>query len=58
MKVAGYDIDRNGKEIRRIIGYTGQSIGVDGELTGTENLMLLGRLNHMPGSLVKKRLSQ
>jgi ABC-2 type transport system ATP-binding protein len=58
VKVAGYDIDRDGKQIRRIIGYTGQSIGVDGGLTGIENLMLIGRLNHMPGALVKKRVDE
>src|SRR5881397_3079945 len=34
--VAGFDVERDGLNIRRMIGYTGQSIGVDGELTGRE----------------------
>src|SRR5438552_3827936 len=55
VSVAGLDVEKDGAEIRRIIGYTGQSIGVDGELTGRENLWLIGRLYHMPNSLVHER---
>jgi ABC-type multidrug transport system ATPase subunit len=44
VSVAGYDVDHEPEATRRIIGYRGQSIGVDGELTGRENLMLIGRL--------------
>src|SRR2546430_16477027 len=54
--VAGLDVERDGLDIRRMIGYTGQSIGVDGELTGRENLWLIGRLYHMPHSLVDERV--
>src|SRR2546428_5428438 len=46
--VAGLDVERDGAEIRRIIGYTGQSIGADGELTGREDPWLIGPLHHMP----------
>ena len=56
--VAGLDVERDGLNIRRIIGYTGQSIGVDGELTGRENLWLIGRLYHMPNSLVDERVEE
>src|SRR2546428_2330718 len=56
--VAGLDVERDGAEIRRIIGYTGQSIGVDGDLTGRENLWLIGRLYHMPNSLVEERVEE
>src|SRR3989454_8798699 len=56
--VAGLDVDKQGAEIRRIIGYTGQSIGVDGELTGRENLWLIGRLYHMPNALVNERVDE
>src|SRR6266545_613620 len=58
IRVAGMDVERDGAEIRRIIGYTGQSIGVDGELTGRENLWLIGRLYHMPKSLVEERVEE
>ena len=42
--VAGFDVVRNGAEVRRRIGVTGQFASVDGDLTGTQNLVLLGRL--------------
>ena len=58
VRVAGHDVDREGDAIRRIIGYTGQSVGVDGELTGRENLWLIGRLYHMPNALVEKRVEE
>src|SRR3989449_7284867 len=56
--VAGLDVERDGLDIRRMIGYTGQSIGVDGGLTGRENLWLIGRLYHMPNSLVEQRVEE
>jgi ABC-2 type transport system ATP-binding protein len=58
VSVAGYDLDRDAEEIRRIIGYAGQSIGVDGELTGRENLRLIARLYHLPPALVKSRVEE
>ncbi len=58
VRVAGFDVDHKGAEIRRLIGYTGQSIGVDGELTGRENLWLIGRLYHMPNALVNERVDE
>jgi ABC-2 type transport system ATP-binding protein len=58
VRVAGYDLEREPEAIRRIIGYTGQSIGVDGELTGRENLTLLGRLYHLPAATVKTRVEE
>jgi len=58
VRVAGLDVDHQGAQIRRIIGYTGQSIGVDGELTGRENLWLIGRLYHMPNALVEQRVEE
>ena len=58
IRVAGLDVASKGADIRRIIGYTGQSIGVDGELTGRENLWLIGRLYHMPNALVNERVDE
>jgi ABC-2 type transport system ATP-binding protein len=58
VRVAGLDVDREGAAIRRLIGYTGQSIGVDGELTGRENLTLIGGLYHMPRALVRERVEE
>ena len=58
VRVAGFDIAHDGAAIRRAIGYTGQSVGVDGELTGRENLTLIGRLYHLPPALVRNRVDE
>jgi ABC-2 type transport system ATP-binding protein len=58
VRVAGQDVATGGAAIRKLIGYTGQSIGVDGELTGRENLLLIGRLYHMPPKLIEERVAE
>ncbi|MGI5531175.1 ATP-binding cassette domain-containing protein [Streptomyces syringium] len=42
--VAGFDLSKDQREIRRRIGLTGQYAAVDGVLTGRENLRLIGVL--------------
>ncbi|MFD4573538.1 ATP-binding cassette domain-containing protein [Streptomyces sp. NPDC058417] len=42
--VAGHDVVRSPKEVRRRIGLAGQYAAVDELLTGRENLVLIGRL--------------
>jgi ABC-2 type transport system ATP-binding protein len=42
--VAGYDVVRRPREVRRRIGLAGQYAAVDELLTGRENLVLIGRL--------------
>ena len=42
--VAGLDVVRDAAQVRRRIGVTGQFASVDEDLTGTQNLVLLGRL--------------
>jgi oleandomycin transport system ATP-binding protein len=42
--VAGHDVVRHPRRVRRLIGLTGQYASVDDGLTGTENLMLIGTL--------------
>ncbi|HSZ31417.1 MAG TPA: ATP-binding cassette domain-containing protein, partial [Pseudonocardiaceae bacterium] len=42
--VAGFDVVRAAAQVRRRIGVTGQFASVDEDLTGTQNLVLLGRL--------------
>ncbi|UGQ13734.1 ATP-binding cassette domain-containing protein [Yinghuangia sp. ASG 101] len=42
--VGGYDVVRDAARVRRLIGLTGQYASVDEEMTGFENLVLLGRL--------------
>ncbi|MGI0053444.1 MAG: ATP-binding cassette domain-containing protein [Thermoplasmata archaeon] len=56
--VGGHDVEREGEAIRRMIGYAGQSAGVDGELTGRENLILMGRFYHLPAHLIHDRVEE
>src|SRR5437867_3644591 len=42
--VGGYDVVRQPKEVRRLIGLTGQYAAVDELLSGQENLSMIGRL--------------
>ncbi|MFC5953635.1 ATP-binding cassette domain-containing protein [Streptomyces pratens] len=42
--VAGYDVLRQPRQLRRVIGLTGQYASVDEKLAGWENLYLIGRL--------------
>jgi ABC-2 type transport system ATP-binding protein len=42
--VAGFDVAREGRQVRRNISLTGQYAAVDGAQTGLENLWMMGRL--------------
>ena len=46
-RVLGHDVRREAQEVRGIIGLAGQYAAVDENLTGRENLRLVGRLSHM-----------
>jgi ABC-2 type transport system ATP-binding protein len=56
--VAGYDVVSQAKKVRENIGYVQQEIAVDEYLTGRENLLLEGRLNHIPKNLINKRIDE
>ncbi|BBJ38348.1 hypothetical protein SSPO_010660 [Streptomyces antimycoticus] len=43
-RVAGYDVVRQAREVRRRIGLTGQLAAVDENLSGRDNLILVARL--------------
>ncbi|AEW93721.1 putative ABC transporter ATP-binding protein [Streptantibioticus cattleyicolor NRRL 8057 = DSM 46488] len=43
-RVAGYDVVREPRRLRRVIGLTGQYASVDEKLSGFENLYMIGRL--------------
>jgi ABC-2 type transport system ATP-binding protein len=53
--VAGHDVVRDSGALRRVIGLTGQFAAIDGNLTGRENLVLVGRLYHMDIREVRRR---
>jgi oleandomycin transport system ATP-binding protein len=43
-RVGGLDVVRDASRVRRLVGLTGQYAAVDDDLTGTENLVMIGRL--------------
>ncbi|MFW6174801.1 MAG: ATP-binding cassette domain-containing protein, partial [Chloroflexota bacterium] len=45
--VAGYDVARDEGAVRSVIGLAGQYAAVDANLTGRENLEMVGRLYHI-----------
>jgi ABC-2 type transport system ATP-binding protein len=53
--VAGLDVTREPDAVRRKVGLTGQYASVDEDLTGTENLVLVGRLLGLSWSAARKR---
>ena len=54
-RVGGYDVVRDGHQVRQLIGLTGQYAAVDEMLTGAENLLLIGRLLGHPKRRAKAR---
>jgi ABC-2 type transport system ATP-binding protein len=54
-EVAGLDVVRNTTEIRKLIGLAGQFAAVDENLTGRENIEMVGRLYHLPKAEAKTR---
>jgi len=56
--VGGHDVVRDAHRVRQLIGLTGQYAGVDEMLTGTENLLLIGRLLGMPRREAKSRAAE
>ncbi|MFC0542755.1 ATP-binding cassette domain-containing protein [Kutzneria chonburiensis] len=56
VRVAGYDVGKEAKEVRRAIGVTGQFAAVDELLTGEENLRLMVDLSRRAEEGVVGRL--
>ncbi|HET9896568.1 MAG TPA: ATP-binding cassette domain-containing protein [Streptosporangiaceae bacterium] len=57
-KVCGADIVRDADRVRELIGLTGQYAAVDEDLTGFENLLLIGRLLEIRRAEAKKRATE
>ncbi len=54
--VGGNDLDKHSQEIRRIIGVQAQETSVDEDLTGRENVELMGRLHGIKGEKLLERV--
>ena len=57
-RVAGLDVVRDAAEVRARIGLAGQYAAVDENLTGFENLELVGRLYHMGRAEARRRADE
>jgi ABC-2 type transport system ATP-binding protein len=53
--VEGYDVVRDAAAVRRSIGLAGQSAAIQEELTGRENLEIVGRLYHLSWPRARSR---
>ena len=51
--VAGHNVVEDPQSVRRNIGLAGQYAAIDENLTGRENLTLVGRLNHLSKSVAR-----
>ena len=56
--VGGYDVVRQPKQVRKIVGLTGQYAAVDEMLSGQENLYMIGRLLGMSTDQSKSRATE
>jgi len=56
--VLGYDVEREAEQVRLRIGLAGQYAAVDENLTGRENLIMVGRLTHQPRDGVVARAGE
>ncbi|MEV0679171.1 ATP-binding cassette domain-containing protein [Actinosynnema sp. NPDC050436] len=56
--VGGLDVVRDAARVRRMIGLTGQYASVDEDLTGTQNLVLIGQLLNLRTAEAKARAAE
>src|SRR6187401_1357077 len=57
-RVAGHDVVKEPAAVRRAIGLTGQYASVDEDLTGVENLVMIGRLLDLSSRDAKSRATE
>jgi ABC-2 type transport system ATP-binding protein len=57
-EVLGHDVVRDAAEVRYRIGLAGQNAAIDPNLTGRENLRLIGRLAQLPRRFIRPRAGE
>jgi daunorubicin resistance ABC transporter ATP-binding subunit len=57
-RVLGHDVVRQAGRVRSLIGLAGQYAAVDENLTGRENIFMVGRLNHLPRDVCHRRATE
>jgi ABC-2 type transport system ATP-binding protein len=56
--VLGHDVVTDAAAVRASIGLAGQYAAVDENLTGFENLRMVGKLTHLPRALIRERAAE
>jgi oleandomycin transport system ATP-binding protein len=56
--VGGFDVVTQAESVRRLVGLTGQYASVDDDLTGSENLIMIGQLLDLRSSEAKARANE
>ena len=56
--VAGYNVDKEPQNIRKIIGVQSQETVIDADLTGRENLTLQGHFQQMRSNILRERVDE
>ena len=56
--VAGFDVTTQARQVRQNIGLVGQYAAVDEILTGRQNLVMFGQLNHLSGRQAQQRADE
>jgi oleandomycin transport system ATP-binding protein len=57
-RVGGYDVVRQAEQVRRTVGLTGQYASVDEDLTGMQNLVMIGQLLDLPSAEARRRAQE
>jgi oleandomycin transport system ATP-binding protein len=57
-RVAGLDVQRDAAAVRALVGLTGQYASVDEDLTGTQNLVMIGQLLDLPTRQARTRAGE
>jgi len=57
-RVCGHDVIADAPRVRRAIGLAGQNAAVDDDLTGRENLVILGRMLHLGRREARRRAGE
>ncbi|GLY65403.1 ATP-binding cassette domain-containing protein [Amycolatopsis taiwanensis] len=58
VRVAGYDVRRQARQVRRRIGLVGQYAAVDEDLSGRQNLVMFGRLCKLSPRAARRRADE
>src|SRR5215470_20294902 len=56
--VCGFDARADAAKVRRLVGFAGQFAAVDANLTGRENLALIGRLSRLGRDRARDRADE